>query len=255
MRLLTLLLLFMAAIFSLKGQTQNHKQVGNKKDTININFTDTVIIKGKILNVSEKGEDGGTSLFTALQTEKVYNVWCKSDDCMEIDYKNQNRFILNLSHNELKKYINKRVEIKAEIFFWLGHGGVQPEHPLIKIISIKIPSVSNPNPQTIKNEEQATINSSKKFIGCWYWGNKEDGDFAILEVKPKGALIIHRLDLAEYGEFDQQAGYELIGQKIIFTNNTLLMQNKYHIESIGNETFLVEEHSGKPNKFKKVDCK
>lgn len=155
MRLLTLLHLFMAAICSVKGQTQNQKQVANKKDTININFNDSVLIKGKILNVVEKGEYGGTSHFTALQTEKVYNVWCKSDDCMEIDYKNQNRFILDLSNNELKKYINKRVEIKGEIYFWLGHGGVQPEHPLIKIISIKITDTVKKN--TPPNVKQKTV--------------------------------------------------------------------------------------------------
>ena len=154
MRLL-ILLLFMAAIFSVKGQTQNHKQVANKKDTININFNDSVLIQGKILNVVEKGEYGGTSHFTALQTEKVYNVWCKSDDCMEIDYKNQNRFILDLSNNELKKYINKRVEIKGEIYFWLGHGGVQPEHPLIKIISIKITDTAKKN--TSQNVKQKIV--------------------------------------------------------------------------------------------------
>ena len=102
------------------------------------------------------------------------------------------------------------------------------------------------------NKEQAINNVGEIFLGCWYW----DG-FVILEVRPKGVLIIHRLDITDDNgvSVKQIAGYEIVGTKIIFTNNTLLM-SYYHIESVQNETFLVEEYQGNPgNRFKKVDCK
>lgn len=104
-----------------------------------------------------------------------------------------------------------------------------------------------------------------RFFGCWLWGNDLNDDvFAILEVKPKGILIVHRLDLAEYGQIGEHASYKILGSKIKFKTH-LLFDNNYHVENTSNEMFLVEEYplnfrqkyrgAGAPNKFKKIRCK
>ena len=116
----------------------------------------------------------------------------------------------------------------------------------------------NPTPNSrvnIANQQKAINTPEAAFLGCWNWGDKKSGDLIILEVRQKGILIIHRFDIYVDEEVKQNAGYKIVGNKILFTNNRLLMPNKYHIEKIQNETFLVEEYPDEPNKFKKINCK
>jgi hypothetical protein len=104
----------------------------------------------------------------------------------------------------------------------------------------------------VLNEKEISKTDFDKddFLGCWYWGEEKEG-FAILNVKPNGILIIHRIDL----DMDFEAGYKFVDNKIVFTNNTLLMQNKYHLESIDNKILLVEECPENPGiTLKKIDC-
>jgi hypothetical protein len=112
----------------------------------------------------------------------------------------------------------------------------------------------------IEAKTEAQLNKEiglDRFFGCWLWGNDLNDDvFAILEVKPKGILIVHRIDLAEYGKIGEHASYKILGSKIKFKTH-LLEDNFYHIENTSNEMFLVEEYPdlGTPNKFKKIRCK
>ncbi|MFN8263762.1 MAG: hypothetical protein U0T07_09570 [Chitinophagales bacterium] len=109
-------------------------------------------------------------------------------------------------------------------------------------------------PSESVNVKEEAKNNADNFLGCWQWG-EENEVYAILEVKPKGILIIHRLDLYEGKELKEDARYKIVNGKIVFTNNTLLMQTEYHIATIQNEIFLVEDYMGqKGNMFKKVKC-
>jgi hypothetical protein len=125
--------------------------------------------------------------------------------------------------------------------------------------NLNVSKVQNGNPrfETKTEAQQNKEIGLDRFFGCWLWGNDLNDDvFAILEVKPKGILIVHRIDLDEYGKIGEHASYKFLGSKIKFKTH-LLEDNYYHIEKTSNEMFLVEEYSalGPPNKFKKIRCK
>ena len=62
----------------------------------------------------------------------------------------------------------------------------------------------------------------------------------ILKVLEQHVLIVHRIDLGEYGQFDEKASYKIVGSKIKFMTH-LLMSSNYHIENVNKDVNLLVE--------------